>query len=95
MFLQYFYKKENKEKNYSDNIYIKIIRQSIDILNNNDCFTWMETVLNSKYEVNMPVLEYSQIYMDAQTRDALKANAYNIINYLYYDFALETLIHVD
>ena len=39
MFLQYFFKKENIQKNYSDNIYINIINQSKDILNNNDYFT--------------------------------------------------------
>ena len=39
MFLQYFFKKENNQKNFSDNIYIDIVNQSKDILNNNDYFS--------------------------------------------------------
>lgn len=54
----------------------------------------MGAVTNAKYEVNMPVLEYIKIHMDSQVRDTLKADAYNIIDNLYYEFSLQKTNHV-
>ena len=49
MLLQYFYKKENNQRYNADKIYIKIVKQSKDLINNNDYFLFKN--FKSSFEV--------------------------------------------
>ena len=73
MFLQYFFKKENNEKIYSDNIYINIINQSKDILNNNDYFT------NKDYKSSFEIISIIIIFY-LKSIKKVKIKNYNKIN---------------
>jgi len=73
MFLQYFFKKENIQKNYSDNIYINIINQSKDILNNNDYFT------NKDYKSSFEIISIIIIFY-LKSIKKVKIKNYNKIN---------------
>ena len=81
MFLQYFFKKENIQKNYSDNIYINIINQSKDILNNNDYFTSKD--YKSSFEIiSIIIIFYLKSIKKVRINKYNKINEYIIKNFI-------------
>lgn len=37
-------------------------------------FAWMQSALNTKFQVNIPEVQYNLIYVDETTKDKLKPN---------------------
>ena len=81
MFLQYFFKKENNEKIYSDNIYINIINLSKDILNNNDYFTSKD--YKSSFEIiSIIIIFYLKSIKKVKIKNYNKINENIIKNFI-------------
>ena len=81
MFLQYFFKKENNQKNFSDNIYIDIVNQSKDILNNNDYFSVKD--YKSSFEIiSIIIIFYLKIIKEIKIENYNKINEIIIKNFI-------------
>ena len=83
MFLQYFLKKENKQKIYSDEVYIKIVDLSRDLLNNNDFFT-IKNYRSSFEIISIITIFYLKNFKELKIKDYDKVNEH-IINNLVKD----------
>ena len=77
MILQYFFKKENNQKNYSDKIYIKIITKSKDILNNYDYFT-IRNYKSSFEIISIIIIFYLKIIKEKKINHYKEINEYLI-----------------
>jgi len=79
MILQYFFKKENRQKKFADNTYVKIVLISKNLLNNNDYFR----IKNYKYSfeiISFITIFYLKIYKDLKIKDYNKINEFLIEN---------------
>ena len=83
MILQYFLKKENKQKIYSDEVYIKIVDLSRDLLNNNDFFT-IKNYRSSFEIISIITIFYLKNFKELKIKDYDKVNEH-IINNLVKD----------
>jgi len=81
MFLQYFFKKENNQKIFSDNIYIDIVNQSKDILNKYDYFATKN--YKSSFEIiSIIIIFYLKIIKEIKIKDYKKINEIIIKNFI-------------
>ena len=79
MLLQYFLKKENKQKIYSEEIYLKIVDQSKDIVNNNDYFFYKN--YKSSFEIiSIIIIFYIKSFKEFRIKDYNTINQYIIKN---------------